>query len=96
MKEDYKEKYIKLLEEKKTKENPEGVTRGMAIVGLLLNMFLFPWLGTLIVKDKNWGLILGLWLLAIPLCFVIIGFFLFFALWIWGLIIGVQAIAKAG
>ena len=82
----------------------EKVGRGMAIVCLLLNIFIFPWLGTLLGKHKAWKAQLGIWIagnvllfLSIPLMFLFIGFLTLplaglalFGVWIWGIISGVQ------
>lgn len=82
----------------------EKVGHSMAIVCLLLNIFLFPWLGTLLGKHKAWKMQLGLWIAGIalmiisfPLMFILIGFLLaplagiaLFAVWIWGIVTGVQ------
>jgi len=64
----------------------------MAIVGLILNILVLPGLGTIIgaIENKpymNQGIIqLVLFLIGIPLTFVIIGIPLMIAMWIWALV----------
>ena len=68
----------------------------LAIVGLILNIVILPGLGTLIGGGKSrqtTGIIqLVLSIISIPLMFVIIGFPLLLAMWIWGIVTGVQMV----
>lgn len=73
------------------KKNPD---QAMAIVGLILNIAVFPGLGTVIgggEKYKTTGILqLAISIVSIPLMFIIIGIPLFFGMWIWALITGVN------
>jgi|GEM_PF-2144212 len=69
-----------------------------AVIGLLINVLFLPWLGTLIMKRKEWLTLLILWIVGFILIFTIIGIFITILLWviawIWGLIIGIQEVQK--
>ena len=71
--------------------------QGLAIVGLILNILILPGLGTLIGGGKTSHGVLQLVfsIVSIPLMFVIIGFPLLFAMWIWGIVSGVQMVQAA-
>ena len=70
----------------------------LQIVGLILNILILPGLGTIIgggEKRRNRGIIqLVLFLIGIPLAFVIIGGFLMFAMWVWALVDGIQMVTE--
>ena len=74
-------------------------TKTEAIVGLFVNL-LIPGVGTIIGATKqkeymNSGVIqLILTLVAIPLCLLIVGFFLGFAMWIWALVTSIQMLSE--
>lgn len=73
----------------------------MAIVGLILNILVLPGLGTIIgaIENKpymNQGIIqLVLFLIGIPLTFVIIGIPLMIAMWIWALVSSIKMVTEA-
>jgi TM2 domain-containing membrane protein YozV len=74
----------------------EDVSETLAIVCLLLNILIIPGLGSLIGKRTKAGIWqIVLFVIGIPLCFVIIGFFVILASWIWSLITGIDIIKKA-
>lgn len=58
----------------------------MLIVGLLLNLFTIPGLGSLINKTKNGLTIFIIGIISIPLLFLGIGFLTLPIAWIWGII----------
>lgn len=64
------------------------------IVGLLLNLLVFPGLGSTINKTKNSIYILILSVVSIPLAFVLIGFVTGFVAWVWGIIDAIQYMNK--
>lgn len=68
----------------------------MAIVGLLLNVFVLPGLGSLVAgktKTGIWQIVLVV--LGVPLSIVLVGIPMMFAAWIWGLVTGIQLIKEA-
>lgn len=68
----------------------------LAIVGLIINIFLLPGLGSLIGGKITAGLVqLILLIFGIPLSFIFIGIPLVIASWIWALITGVQMVQEA-
>ncbi|MBS3168032.1 hypothetical protein J4216_02840 [Candidatus Woesearchaeota archaeon] len=68
----------------------------LAIIGLLINVLIFPGLGTIIGGKTKTGIIqLVLMVVSIPLMLVLIGFLLAFGIWIWGIVSGVQLIQEA-
>lgn len=80
---------------KKKKDN-EKPSQGLAIAALLLNILVLPGLGTIIGGDTNNGVIqLVLFVVGIPLAFVIVGIPLMIAMWIWALVSGIQMVKEA-
>jgi len=78
------------------KKGGKKISSGIAILALLLNIFLIPGIGSLIGGKTTagvWQLIL--FLLGIPLSFVIIGIPMVAAAWIWGLVTGIQILREA-
>ena len=77
-------------------EANKKVSSGLAIVCLILNLIL-PGLGTIIGKRTVEGIIqLVLYVISIPLCFVVIGFPLAIGVWIWAVIDSILIIIAAG
>ena len=70
----------------KTKKNSQGI----AIACLLCNVLVIPGLGSIIAKRKEGVTQLIVFIIAIPLMFILIGFPLAFAMWVWGLVSGVN------
>lgn len=82
-----------------------GMTRGLAIAALILNIFIVPGLGTLVAgKSRTGAMQLALWvvgavfisaayLYSIPV--LLIGGPLWIAAWIWGLVSGIKFIQEA-
>jgi hypothetical protein len=66
----------------------------MAIIGLIVNLLFLPWLGTLIMKRKEWISIFILWIVGIVLSFVLVGIPLLIIAWVWGLVIGVKEVHR--
>lgn len=69
---------------------------GLAIVSLILNILIFPGLGTLVAgktKTGVWQVVLAV--VGAILSFVLIGIPIFVAAWIWGLITGIKLIQEA-
>jgi TM2 domain-containing membrane protein YozV len=73
--------------------------KSMAIVGLILNILILPGLGTLIGGGpslKKTGIIqLVVALVSIPLMLVLIGIISYLAMWIWGIVTGIQMVQTA-
>ncbi len=64
-----------------------------AIIGLVVNVIILPGLGSIIGGRIRTGVIqLVLFLVSIPLMFILIGFPLALAMWIWALVTGIQMI----
>lgn len=67
--------------------------KALAIIGLIINILILPGLGSIIggrIKAGIWQLVL--FIIGIPLCFVIIGIPLIIAVWIWGIVTGIQMV----
>lgn len=77
----------------------KGVTstsKVMAIIGLIVNLFIWPGLGTLIGGNTGTGVIqMVLALISIPLIFILIGIPLLIGVWIWALVSSIQQINKS-
>jgi len=89
---------------KKTKTSQKKPDRALAIIGLIINIFILPGLGSIIggkVKPGVWQLIifLGAIIIGIPLSFIIIGIPILIigvmAAWIWGIVTGVQLVEES-
>ncbi len=82
----------------KSKKPAAGVapiTKDRAILALILNVIVLPGLGTIIAGDTNTGVVqLVLFLVGIPLSFVLIGIPLMIGMWIWALITGIQMVNR--
>lgn len=75
-------------------QNTNGQAHPQAVLGLILNVF-FPGVGTLVLGQVTTGVIqLALWLVSIPLTFFIIGLPLYFGVWIWAIVVGIQALSS--
>lgn len=85
------------MKKKKTQHvAKKSVSKGLAIVCLLLNIFILPGLGSLIggrTKAGVWQLVLVL--AGVPLSLVLIGFPMILIAWIWSIVTGVQIIQEA-
>lgn len=67
----------------------------IAIIGLILNVLILPGLGSIIggkTKTGIWQIILSV--IGIILSFIIIGIPILIAVWIWGLITGIQIVQE--
>ena len=74
----------------------EKTTTALAITTLILNVFILPGLGSLIAgrsKEGTWQLVL--FVIGIPLIFLIVGIPLMLAMWIWGIVTAVQVVKQA-
>jgi len=72
------------------------VDQNIAILALILNIVIMPGLGTIIGGRTNEGVIqLVLFLVSIPLCFLIVGFPLMLGMWIWALISGISILNES-
>ncbi|MBS3176604.1 hypothetical protein J4457_05200 [Candidatus Woesearchaeota archaeon] len=68
----------------------------MATVALLLNVLVLPGLGSIIGGKTNVGITqLVLFLVSIPLMFILIGIPIMIGVWIWGIVTGVQILKEA-
>lgn len=75
---------------------PQSARKGHpnAVLGLVLNLF-FPGVGSLVVGATPAGIVqLILFVLSFPLDLILIGFPLLLAVWIWALIVSIQAFSK--
>jgi TM2 domain-containing membrane protein YozV len=76
-------------------ENQKQLTESMAALCLILNVVVLPGLGSLIAGRTTEGTLqLVLFLVGIPLSFVIVGIPLMIAMWIWSLISGIDIMSK--
>ncbi|MDD9953188.1 MAG: hypothetical protein OXR66_02540 [Candidatus Woesearchaeota archaeon] len=67
----------------------------LALVGLILNILVLPGLGSLIggkKKEGTWQIVL--FLVGIPLAFVLIGLPMMLGAWIWGVVTGVKMVQE--
>lgn len=72
------------------------IGQGMAIACLLLNILIIPGLGSLLggkKKEGTWQLVLAL--VGFVLSFILIGFPVIIAAWIWGLVTGINLVQEA-
>jgi len=93
-----KKKRSKSPPKKKTSKSPKSKRPSMAIaiIGLILNIFLMPGLGTLIggkIKPGVWQLVL-FWV-GVLLVVIFIGIPMIIAAWIWDIVSGVRLIQEA-
>ena len=78
------------MERKKKK-----VSEALAIVCLVLNILILPGLGSLIGRKTTAGVWqLVLFIIGIPLAFILIGIPMMIAGWIWGIVTGVQIVRE--
>lgn len=81
---------------KATSPRKKGMTMGLAIVALILNILIIPGLGTLVagrIRSGVWQIVLAV--VGFILSFVLIGIPILIAAWIWGLVSGVRFIQEA-
>ncbi len=70
--------------------------QGIAIAALLLNILILPGLGSIIGGRTKEGVIqLVLFLVGIPLSIILVGIPLMIAMWIWGIVTGVQLVKES-
>jgi len=68
---------------------------GTAVTALVLNIIL-PGVGSLVAGRTSQGVLqLVLWVVAFPLCFVLIGFPMLLAIWVWSLVTGIQILEES-
>lgn len=76
------------------------VTQGMAIAALVLNILIWPGLGSLVAgRQVGWAqgfLALGGLILLLTIILFFVGIPMMIAAWIWGLVTGIQLIQEAG
>ena len=80
----------------KVSKTEKKISQGLAIVALILNILILPGLGTLIagrIKTGIWQLVLAI--ISIPLIFILIGIPILIAVWIWGIVTGIQLIKES-
>lgn len=76
---------------------PQGPppTEAQAVAGLVLNLCV-PGVGSLVAGKSGPGVAqLAMLIAGLPLCFILIGFPIIFASWVWALMTGVQALQEA-
>ncbi len=88
------------MAKKKTTVKPvrkvKGVSREIAIIALVLNILLLPGVGSIVgrkTKEGIWQLVL--FIIGLPLSFILVGIPLVIASWIWGLITGIKLIEES-
>lgn len=75
------------------KSEGKATNKTLAIVGLILNIIIWPGLGTIIGGDVGKGVVqMVLSLVAIPLMYFLIGIPLIVGVWIWALISSINQI----
>ena len=68
---------------------------GTAVAALVLNIII-PGAGSLVAGRTSMGVVqLVMWVVSFPLCFVLIGFPMLLAVWIWSLVSGIQILEEA-
>lgn len=68
---------------------------GTAVAALVLNIII-PGAGSLVAGRTSTGVLqLVLWVVSFPLCFVLIGFPMLLAIWIWALVSGIQILDES-
>jgi len=71
-------------------------SQGIAIAALLLNVLIFPGLGTIVGGKTKTGIIqIVLFVVSIPLWLILIGIPLSMGVWIWALVSGIQLLKEA-
>lgn len=72
------------------------VTQGMAIAALILNLLIWPGLGSL-VAGRQVGWAQGfIFLAGIPLTILLVGIPMLVGAWIWALVTGIQLVQESG
>ena len=71
-----------------------------AVVGLILNVFVWPGIGTMVGaatrQETKTGIVQAiLFLVSLPLMLIIVGVFLALAVWVWALISSIMQIKEA-
>lgn len=80
----------------KSKKQKHHKNETLAIVGLILNILVWPGLGTIVGGETKTGLIQGfLFLISIPLMFVLVGIPLAVGVWVWAIVSSVRQIREA-
>ena len=75
---------------------PKKPSEVIAIAALLLNILVLPGLGTIIAGRTSTGTTqLVLFLIGIPLTFILIGIPLMIGVWIWGIVTGIQIVKES-
>ncbi len=74
---------------------PRPISQGTAILALILNIIIWPGLGSLVVGEKVGWAQGFLFLAGIPLSIVIIGIPMLIGAWIWGIVTGAQLLSRA-
>ena len=78
------------------KKKAKKCTQSIAIAALLINVLLFPGVGTIVGGRTSQGLLqMILFLIGVGLSFFLIGIPIIVVVWIWGLISGIQLIKEA-
>ena len=79
-----------------TIKQSENNNKTLAIVGLIINILIWPGLGTIIGGDTGKGIgQMILFLISIPLCFILIGIPLLIGIWVWAIISSINQIKNS-
>jgi hypothetical protein len=70
-------------------------SQGLAVAALILNILIWPGLGSLIAGEQVGWAQGFLFLLGVILAFVLIGIPIMIAVWVWGIVTGVQLVQRA-
>jgi hypothetical protein len=74
----------------------QAPSEGTAIVGLLLNMFFLPGVGSLVAGKTREGVIqTAMFVASFPLMLVLIGFPMLVGVWVWAMVTGIRAVNEA-
>lgn len=72
------------------------ISQGLAVAALILNILVIPGLGTIIAGRTRTGVwqLVG-FVVGIPLALLLVGIPLMFAMWVWGIVTGVQLVQES-
>ncbi|MEN9625881.1 MAG: hypothetical protein RL557_209 [archaeon] len=80
----------------KRNTNSKNNKKNIAILALLLNLIVFPGIGSIVGGKTKEGVIqLILAAVGLALIIILIGIPIFLAVWIWGIITGINLIKRA-
>ena len=87
----------KIVKTKSSSNKIKKTDKTLAVIGLILNVFILPGLGTLIAgrtKTGIWQLVLSV--IGLVTSFILIGIPILIVAWVWGLITGIKIVQESG